>query len=93
MDIKILNNIVEKIILPEYTWIKDYNWTSYVGDNELGETVKNYYLEITVDKAFDFNSPDFNEKTTKLFNDVEMLFKMTGPPHNVVFADIIVEHE
>lgn len=83
-----LNKIVSKLIVPKHSWIKDFEWTSvYFGGSRY------YSLELMVDKDFYLNRADTSELYHKLYNDVKMLFNMTGPNHDEFFDDVTISPE
>lgn len=85
MNIGALNNIVEKILIPKYPWIKGYVWTSHYSDG-----YSYHSLEVTVDKDFYLYRTDTTDLHHKLFRDAKMLFKMVGPEKSEVFDDVVI---
>lgn len=83
MNIGVLNNVVDKIILPKNPWIKDFIWSSF----KTGP-YRYHSLELTVDKDFFLEDIDRTELRSKLYDDVKMLFKMVGPEENDFFDDV-----
>jgi hypothetical protein len=79
--IDLLYNVVRKVIVPKYPWIKDIVWTSnYFGGS------KYYSLELTVSDDFYFKQTGFSYD--KLYDEVKMLFRLIGPDENEFFDDV-----
>lgn len=88
MNIGVLNNIVEKLILPKSPWIKDYIWSTHHTGGE-----RYYTLELTVDEDFFMQRTDTTELHRKLYMELKMLFKMVGPLPNEYFDDVEIKPE
>lgn len=83
-----LNKVVSKVIVPQYSWIRDFVWKT----NNYGGS-RYYSLELVMDKDFYLTSPYSHETYDKLFNDTKMLFRMVGPEENEFFDDVTVTVE
>lgn len=88
MNIGVLNNVVDKIILPKNPWIKDFIWSSF----KTGP-YRYHTLELTVDSDFFLQRTDTTELHRNLYDDVKMLFKMVGPEENDFFDDVEIKPE
>jgi hypothetical protein len=84
-----LYKVIRKVIVPQYPWIKDFVWTStfYAG-------FEYYSLELTVDNDFYYGQLADTQLThKKLYDDVNMLFRLVGPDDGVFFDDITFSPE
>jgi hypothetical protein len=79
--IDLLYNVVRRVIVPKYPWIKDFVWTStYFGGSQY------YSLELKVSDDFYFKQTGFSYD--KLYDEVKMLFRLIGPDDGVFFDDV-----
>lgn len=83
-----LYSIVRRVLEPQYPWIKDFVWVYHYDADSIY-----YTLEIEADRDFYFKNPDYYEMTKKLFNDVEMLFRMAGPTEYEFLSNVIINPE
>ena len=83
METKVLYKLIEKVIVPKYPWIKEFNWTTYFYAG-----TQYYGLEVYVDPKTYPKLPDDVE--SKLEKDVISLFRAAGPPAGVYFDSVTI---
>ena len=83
METRVLYKLIDKIIIPKYPWIKEFNWTTrFYGGTQY------YGLDVYVDPK---TYPELPEKeSTKLEKDLISLFRAVGPPAGVYFDSVTI---
>ena len=82
METRVLYKLIDKVIIPKYPWIKEFNWTTrfYGG-------IQYYGLEIYVDPE---NYSIAEDMERELEKDVITLFRSVGPPSGVYFGNVTI---
>jgi len=80
MNIKSLNNVTRKILLPKFPWIEDFEWKFFTYDGY------NYYtLEVIPEMEFTKSQIFMDRFEVEIEDEIKSLFQMLAPATNEKF--------